>query len=1215
MVDKYAQQSVESLKSWLASEGITKQPVNLPVIANIESTEIVDESTIVRLDNGDIISKSDYDALSSSDQSLLNQIGIEGFNKQKTTEYTQAITAYQASIVTLSNGDIISKSDYDALPESDRTLLNSMGIDGYNRTKQELSQGQIAAFESSIVRLSNGDIVDKVAYNALPLADQSLLSQVGINGFNTQKQNEYNQQQLEFDNANREVIRALSGNSADTNIASYNSRYSNEEKTLWVQQVAVISISSKLNQGYAAIQANIDRLNKLPTTAERQAYILDLATRLEEATSIPTTMPSVSTTVETVTPSQPVMSAAQLQQLHAAEFVLKPYIDMTSYPLIDQYGRKLDVKTGVYSTPDYDISKVPLELLLSDAKTVNAINTIYGEKTVQDKIYPQIKSFTDSQFEILASQSLDIEPVIAAFKAAGVWDKVVVTRNTSAAGRVFLGVYLDWSALTASERALVAQFYAPRTWQQQLSGYMNEIKAMFIPQAGQPVWQQALIIASDVLIAVPLVSSALRSVTMSIPSLIVKLRSPIANIAWRNPITATLTKVGGESTFIELPKLAVQSPIVQTTLLSAKAQSPIYITIGRGLERAGIPSTIADNARLAASAYKDFGSATKALVGKDITQFPDLASTLKQAQTRLGAADTRFIDSLQGAKLNVNQVKLLEKATGFDGLTNAFNNVNSAIVKSTEAASALEKAPVGTTEYAQALNRYSTARSGVEDSLTNFKTVLTSRYTETPTIEWTTTIANAEDEVIRARQAYQMAQLDAKDFASISNTEKVNLRYEELNNAESTLNQLVTMSKSGELFTPKVSYDVSWSGIDEGGSIAPKGGKPLSPEEINRLNAIRQEVSKEYFERTGLTPLGGTQPSSVAVAERQLSMLPEAKLGGNLELIPNYKELNVRLGTILRDIPTTSEQNIIRRLIDSGVSALAVATNAKLVFNMMLVTHGELRDEFYESIGIASPELHNLIYNPDMTSTKISEVQQQVINTLTTGQPVISQDMVTAPQQDIVVAPQQDLMVSPSVALQTTTISEPRTAAEINAIAQAITGTRTQPETKAWEQTQPEVRTEIQAQTETKTQTKTETRTEAPFRERISVKPKLGIPVIIIGSGVDRRQLTEEEIKGTVGWKQGVMYKYIYPPYGQKDIVNTPNPIKGIPIEDGIRSAYKSIMKLQKGTLPTHIHRDMGIMDIEITTGKGKSAKPKINFKLDLKQKTTAPSVTSFKIK
>jgi hypothetical protein len=73
------------------------------------------------------------------------------------------------------------------------------------------------------------------------------------------------------------------------------------------------------------------------------------------------------------------------------------------------------------------------------------------------------------------------------------------------------------------------------------------------------------------------------------------------------------------------------------------------------------------------------------------------------------------------------------------------------------------------------------------------------------------------------------------------------------------------------------------------------------------------------------------------------------------------------------------------------------------------------------------------------------------------------------------------------------------------------------------------------------------------------------------------------------------MYKYIYPPYGQEDIINSRKPIQGIPIKEGVRSAYESIIRTQKGFIPPNITRHMGMMDIKITDAD-KNGQPEIKF-------------------
>jgi hypothetical protein len=91
------------------------------------------------------------------------------------------------------------------------------------------------------------------------------------------------------------------------------------------------------------------------------------------------------------------------------------------------------------------------------------------------------------------------------------------------------------------------------------------------------------------------------------------------------------------------------------------------------------------------------------------------------------------------------------------------------------------------------------------------------------------------------------------------------------------------------------------------------------------------------------------------------------------------------------------------------------------------------------------------------------------------------------------------------------------------------------------------------------------------------------------------KQLSKEQLLGAIGWKQGIMYKYIYPPYGQEDIINSRSPIQGIPIKEGIRSAYETIIRTRKGVIPKNITREMGMMTLVITDAD-KNGQPEIHF-------------------
>jgi len=94
---------------------------------------------------------------------------------------------------------------------------------------------------------------------------------------------------------------------------------------------------------------------------------------------------------------------------------------------------------------------------------------------------------------------------------------------------------------------------------------------------------------------------------------------------------------------------------------------------------------------------------------------------------------------------------------------------------------------------------------------------------------------------------------------------------------------------------------------------------------------------------------------------------------------------------------------------------------------------------------------------------------------------------------------------------------------------------------------------------------------------------------------VKGEQLSKEQREAAIGWKQGIMFKYRYPPWGQDDIINSRTPIQGIPIKKGMRSAYESIIRTMKGTIPPNLVFHMGMMDTVITDAD-KNGQPEIAF-------------------
>lgn len=108
-------------------------------------------------------------------------------------------------------------------------------------------------------------------------------------------------------------------------------------------------------------------------------------------------------------------------------------------------------------------------------------------------------------------------------------------------------------------------------------------------------------------------------------------------------------------------------------------------------------------------------------------------------------------------------------------------------------------------------------------------------------------------------------------------------------------------------------------------------------------------------------------------------------------------------------------------------------------------------------------------------------------------------------------------------------------------------------------------------------------------------------------------KLTKKQREGIMAWKQGIMYRLIYPPYGAKDMINSRKPLAGVKYDSGSGSAYRSVLA-KGGVVPREVLRDMGIMDLRFRTTRPTSKKPKLFYKRDIKQKTTTtPGITRIK--
>ncbi len=103
-----------------------------------------------------------------------------------------------------------------------------------------------------------------------------------------------------------------------------------------------------------------------------------------------------------------------------------------------------------------------------------------------------------------------------------------------------------------------------------------------------------------------------------------------------------------------------------------------------------------------------------------------------------------------------------------------------------------------------------------------------------------------------------------------------------------------------------------------------------------------------------------------------------------------------------------------------------------------------------------------------------------------------------------------------------------------------------------------------------------------------------------------KSELSKIDLSASVAWNQGKLkgrdgklhdqYIVIHPPYGRNDKFYTERVPEGVPIVDGIKSAYDTIRKITKGQLPPEFGTDIGMMDVKIISYK---EVPKLKFMPD----------------
>lgn len=371
------------------------------------------------------------------------------------------------------------------------------------------------------------------------------------------------------------------------------------------------------------------------------------------------------------------------------------------------------------------------------------------------------------------------------------------------------------------------------------------------------------------------------------------------------------------------------------------------------------------------------------------------------------------------------------------------------------------------------------------------------------------------------------------------------------------------------------------------------------------------EIVREGIE-TELSPqlIEQIEEAAKDIWEKQLEEIVKG------DIITSPSQLEIEIEEAIRrlkedypiELPTPEElEQTVRKLIEYPIPI------GKTVETPEIVTIPQITPMVTpQAVPATTPELMPLTRTLTETMTEVLSKTELGIQGLTQSQ---IQALTQTQVQNLTQAQIQNLTNAQIQALTNTQIQS-LTQQQIQALTQSQIQALTQTQIQALTQQQVQSLTETQIESLTETQVKalTDTQIEAMTETQIKIltetkpdifnKPPTDIPPTripprkiikppIIGS--DGKELTKEQLEGAIGWKQGIMYKYIYPPYGQEDIINSRSPIQGIPMKEGIRSAYETIIRTRPGFIPPNITRHMGMMDIQITDAD-KNGQPEIKF-------------------
>ncbi len=1155
----------------------------------------------IELDTGEWISKQYYNSLEPADQAELKELGVDKYNEKKEKE---AREQFHEQNVALGNGEWVSREFWSDLSAQQRQDLAKLGIEGFNAQQEQ----QARDFEKNHIQLTTGEWVSKDYWDSLDGYQQADLMFMGVDGFTQSQQAQI--QQFEANNVktnkgewvNRDFYNNLDEEQKtvlnELGVEGFNEYYK-VKKELFEYDNKQLETGEWVSKDYWNSLESIEGAQEALDTMGVEGFNEWITDKAESASGQTVALPDLVSTLP--------------DEYKAGEgYDLARYIRDTGYDpakvqqLITVYGFDNEsVKDALtYANQDYYKTGNVEKFVAKLAEQGVDVTGLSKEEIQMAAEYIATGDIKIQQDGSIASGALNKKQADEIKKALAKVDitslktiaKASISDNDKEAGlsvNEFVANYLSVRNIKPDEidhyKSIAELEYKNLYGEKQY----NESKFVSVGEVFLPVFKalQPGKTKKDITGADWAISAAQLAMIVVAPALGAagKAATTVGNIARVSSKAVQVAAAGAfnAATIMDWDKMSTTEKVINSVINLA--------ILGAALKPANLAHKLTKSAYEADKEWAVLQKANKELSSIKVTSksYNKLASAAQKAAQASRKADLVFIEKLERTlNLSKSQLAQLEKISGFKGLKTAITDISKAKNGVKKVWDKLDDVKLGSKEYIETLPKLAESQNTLQKSLANYNTILKPRVKNYGNA-MKNAIDEVDDRIVKLKQYLSKAQAESKKAVTVSGKER---NYQEIFELEDDIKRLTMQKEALQVayeagviapeiktsmkvktktkFEPRFNIEAATAQADDMFAdikqfLETSKGEPLS------IGTARQEPLK------AITPSGGiaevkpqpAKPKPRVMVKERIATEPVLITTKELVITESLPALQEAAATIIKNAPNVIDD------IAKPIAGLKATTGVTVDTGILTAPQTTIK-------GAAKGITDNIIKTSGVTLNRAEVI-----------------DAVEGVLAKAVNSANDQLYAEATEAVSSTkAVSATDTRSTTDAIAKSIvdTDTVTDIEKVIEEAIESETKTITDTQVKTAVQEQVKTLTAAALLTVFPATSTIGktpIPIRIPLPDDEFKELTKKESEGAVGWKQGFIYILIYPPYGDNQTVYTKEPIPGVPYHDGLESAYKSITKIG-GKLPPKILKDMGIMDVKITTVKGK---PKISFKRDEK--------------